>query len=114
MGQDGLRNSKNKSISSKSKVYINHLLCPYYCYIWGKRKDMQRQSKNSKFPAKILHEKDLMSIQECPHEIYNNSPRLSSVPVISWAGPPAIIIPCLKQKPSTVLVRGSALSVAGY
>ena len=68
MGRDGLRTSKNKSISSKSKVYINHL-CLYYRYIWGKRNDLQRQSKNSKFPAKILHEKDPMAIQECPHEI---------------------------------------------
>ena len=34
-----------KSISSKSEVYINHLLCPYYRYIWGKWKDRQRKSK---------------------------------------------------------------------
>ena len=25
-----------KSISSKSKVYINHSLCTYYHYVWGK------------------------------------------------------------------------------
>ena len=34
-----------KSISWKSKIYINHLLCPYYRYIWGKCKDLQRKGK---------------------------------------------------------------------
>ena len=33
-----------KPISSKSKVYINHL-CPYYFYIWAKFKDLQRKRK---------------------------------------------------------------------
>ena len=37
----------NKSISSKSKVYITHSLCPYYRYIWGKYKDLQRKVKLS-------------------------------------------------------------------
>ena len=36
-----------KSISSKSKIYINHLLCHYYCYIWRKCKDLQRKDKVS-------------------------------------------------------------------
>ena len=36
-----------KSISLKSKVYINHLLCQYYCYIWGKYKDLQSKGKVS-------------------------------------------------------------------
>ena len=74
-----------KSISSKSKLYISHSLCPYYRYIWGKCKDLQRKGKVSKVfclgaivtirvtengpPMKILHEKDLMAIQECPHEV---------------------------------------------
>ena len=39
--------SWKKSISSKSKVYISHLLCPYYRYIWGKCKDLQRKGKVS-------------------------------------------------------------------
>ena len=36
-------------------------------------------------PMKILHKRDLMAIQECPHNdnVYNNSLRLSSVPLIS-------------------------------
>ena len=74
-----------KSISSKSKVYISHSLCPYYRYIWGKCKDLQRKGKLSQvfclgavvtirvtengLPLKILHEKDLMAIQECLHEV---------------------------------------------
>ena len=36
-----------KSISPESKVYINHSLCPYYRYIWGKCKDLQRKGKGS-------------------------------------------------------------------
>ena len=36
-----------KSINSKSKVYINHSLCPYYHYIWRKCKDLQRKGKIS-------------------------------------------------------------------
>ena len=38
-----------KSISSKSKVYINHSLYPYYRYIWKKCKDLQRKGKVSQF-----------------------------------------------------------------
>ena len=77
-----------KSISSKSKLYINHSLCPYYRYIRGKCKDLQRKGKVSQVsppPMKILHKRDLMAIQECPHNdnVYNNSLRLSSVPLIS-------------------------------
>ena len=74
-----------KSIGWKSKIYINHSLCPYYCYIWGKCKDLQRKGKVSQDvflgvvetvkvtenspPMKILHGKDLMAIQECPHDV---------------------------------------------
>ena len=74
-----------KSINSKRKVWINHMLHPYCCYIWGKCKDLQRISKVSKGfclgmvvtnrvtgnnpPIKILLKKDLMAIQECSHEV---------------------------------------------
>ena len=36
-----------KLVSSKSKVYISHSLCPYYRYICGKCKDLQRNGKVS-------------------------------------------------------------------
>ena len=42
-----LKLRSKKSISMKSKVYINHSLCPYYCYIWAKCKDLQRKGKVS-------------------------------------------------------------------
>ena len=74
-----------KSIRSKSKVYTNHSLCPYYQYIWRKCKHLQRKRKVSQVfclvavatirvtengpPMKIPHEKDLMAIQECPHDV---------------------------------------------
>ena len=78
-----------KSISWISKIYINHSLYPYYRYIWGKCKDLQRKGKvNQAFclgavvnirvtenapyptpPMKILQEKDLMVIQECFHDV---------------------------------------------
>ena len=90
-----------KSVSSKSKVDISHSLCPYYRYIWGKCKDLQKESKVSQgfslevvvtirvtengSPMKILQEKDLMAIHQCPHEVQNNSLRLYNVPIISWA-----------------------------
>ena len=80
-----LRLRSKKSISSKSKVYISNSLCPYYHYIWGKCKDLQRKGKVSQVfclravvtirvtenspSIKILHEKDLIAIQECPHEV---------------------------------------------
>ena len=81
----GLMFCSRKSISSKSKVYINHSLCPYYGHIWGKCKDLQMKGKVSQIfclgavvtirvtenspPMKILHEKDLMVIEECPHNV---------------------------------------------
>ena len=74
-----------KSISSESKVYIIHLLCAYYCYIWGKCKDLQRKGNVGQIfclgavvtnrvtengpPIKILHEKDLMGTQECSYDV---------------------------------------------
>ena len=74
-----------KSISSESKVYISHSLCLYYRYIWGKCKDLQKKGKVSQVfclgvvvtirvtkngpPMKILHERDLIAIQECLHEV---------------------------------------------
>ena len=47
--QSELMLRSKKSISSKSKVYINHSLCPYYRYIWKKCKDLQRKGKVSQF-----------------------------------------------------------------
>ena len=32
-----------KIISSRSKVFISNSLCPYYRYLWGKCKDLQRR-----------------------------------------------------------------------
>ena len=32
-----------KIISSHSKVFISNLLCPYYHYLWGKCKNLQRR-----------------------------------------------------------------------
>ena len=72
---------RKKDINIKSKLFVNHLLCPYYQYLWGKCKDLRRKGRiNQVFclepvvtirttensPAgKILHEKDLMVYQEC-------------------------------------------------
>ena len=33
----------NKSINSRSNVYITNSLCPYYRFLWGKCKDLQRK-----------------------------------------------------------------------
>ena len=41
----GLMLRPKKSIRSKSKVYINHLLCPYYRYIWGNAKICKGNAK---------------------------------------------------------------------
>ena len=82
-----------KSISSKSKVYIIHLLCPFYHYIWGNCKDLQRKGKVSQVfclgavvtirvtenapppppPLKILHKKDVM--------LFKNSPTMFKITV---------------------------------
>ena len=73
-----------KDINKKSKVFVSHLLCPYYQFLWGKCKELQRKgwanqvfclgaivtiriTENS--PAiKTLLEKDLVVCQECPPE----------------------------------------------
>ena len=34
-----------KNISSKSKVYITNLLCPYYRFLWARCKELQRKGK---------------------------------------------------------------------
>ena len=64
------------------RFFVTHLLCPYYRFLWGKCKDLQRKGRISQVfclgaavtirvtensPAiKILHERDLMVYQECP------------------------------------------------
>ena len=73
---------RKKDINSKNKVFVTHSLCPYYRFLWGKCKDLQRKGRISQVfclgavvtvrvtensPAiKILHERDLMVYQECP------------------------------------------------
>ena len=32
-----------KIISSRSKVFISNLWCPFYCYLWGKSKDLKQR-----------------------------------------------------------------------
>ena len=72
---------RKKDINSKNKVFLTHLLCPYYRFLWGKCKDLKRKCRISQVfcleavvtirvtensPAiKILHERDLMVNQEC-------------------------------------------------
>ena len=74
-----------KDINQKSKVFVSHSLCPYYRFVWGKCKELQRKGRiNQVFclgavvtvritensPAiKILHEKDLLACQECSPEL---------------------------------------------
>ena len=61
-------------------MYINNSLCPYYRFLWGKCKELQRKGKvNQVFclgsvvtvrvtengpPMKVFHEQDLMALQE--------------------------------------------------
>ena len=68
-----------KSISSKSKVYINNSLCPYYRFLWGKSEELQRKGKvNQVFCLgavvtvrvtengplmKAFHEQDIIALQ---------------------------------------------------
>ena len=75
---------RKKDINQKSKVFVSHSLCPYYWFLWGKCKELQRKGRiNQVFclgaivtvriaensPAiKILHEKDLLVCQECSPE----------------------------------------------
>ena len=68
-----------KNLSSKSKMYINNSLCPYYHFLWGKYKELQGRGKvNQLFclgavvtvrvtenaPRPYLHEQDLMALRE--------------------------------------------------
>ena len=73
---------QKKDINSKNKVFVTHSLCPYYCFLWGKCKDLQRKGRISQvfclvavvtigitensLAMMILHERDLMVYQECP------------------------------------------------
>ena len=34
-----------KNINAKSKVYVNTSLCPCYCFLWGKCKELKRKGK---------------------------------------------------------------------
>ena len=45
-----------KIISSRSKVFISNSLCPYYRYLWGKCKELQRRGIFSQvfFLAQLL------------------------------------------------------------
>ena len=79
---EAMLQQKKKDINSKNKVFVTHSLCPYYRFLWGKCKDLQRKGRISQVfclgavgtirvtensPAiKILHERDLMVYQECP------------------------------------------------
>ena len=67
-----------KSISGKDfshlnahvKVFVSVSLCPYYQYIWGKSKDLQRRGKIYQFikvtqcssAMKIFHESDILDL----------------------------------------------------
>ena len=69
-----------KSINLCSNIYITNSLCPYYRFLWGKCKDLQRKGLiNQVFclgavvtikvrengpPIKIFHENDLLVYQE--------------------------------------------------
>ena len=69
-----------KNISSKSKVYINNSLCPYYSFLWGKCKELQSKGKvnlvfyfgavatvtvTENAPCmNVFHEQDQMVLQE--------------------------------------------------
>ena len=68
-----------KNISSKSKVYINNWLCPYYCFLRGKYEKLQWKGKVDQVscleavvtirvtengpPLKFFHEQDLIALQ---------------------------------------------------
>ena len=86
---------RKKDINSKNKVFVTHSLCPYYRFLWGKCKDLQRKGRISQVfclgavvtirvtensPAiKILHERDLMVYQERPPDSEWKIIMLSSV-----------------------------------
>ena len=77
-----------KSINSCSNVYITNSLCPYYQFLWGKCKDLQRKGLiNQVFclgavvtikvrengpPIKIFHENDLLVYQEMTRAVPEN------------------------------------------
>ena len=77
-----------KSINLCSNVYITNSLCPYYQFLWGKCKDLQRKSLiNQVFclgavvtikvrengpPIKIFHENDLLVYQEMTRAVPEN------------------------------------------
>ena len=64
---------------SRLKVYVNLTLCPYYCYLWGRCKDLQRRKMiqhifclesavaikwtNQSLPLKIYHDSDIPDSQ---------------------------------------------------
>ena len=72
---------RKKGINSKNKLFVTPSLCPYYRFLWGKCKYLQRKGRISQVfclgaivtvrvtensPVKILYEKDLMVYQELP------------------------------------------------
>ena len=36
---------RKKDINQKSKVFVSHSLCPYYRFLWGKCKELQRKGR---------------------------------------------------------------------
>ena len=40
---------QKKDINSKNKVFVTHSLYPYYRFLWGKCKDLQRKGGSAKF-----------------------------------------------------------------
>ena len=76
-----------KSINSHSNVYITNSLCPYYRFLWGKCKDLQKGLINQVFcfgavvnikvrengsPVKIFHESSLLVYQNMSATVTEN------------------------------------------
>ena len=77
-----------KSINSRSNVYITKSLCPYYRFLWGKCKDLQRKGlikevfclgavatikvRKNGLPIKIFHENDMLVYQEITAAVPEN------------------------------------------
>ena len=40
---------RKKDINQKSKVFVSHSLCPYYRFLWGKCKELQRKGRINQF-----------------------------------------------------------------
>ena len=73
-------NTTKPVVMSKNKVFVTHSSCPYYQFLWGKCKDLQRKGRIShifclgavvtisvtenSLAIKIFHERDLMVYQE--------------------------------------------------